>query len=63
MPIIHLIIVLALVGLLMWLVNTYVPMQPPYKQIMNIVVIVAVILWLLSVFGVLGGLGTVPRVQ
>lgn len=61
MPIINLIVVLAVVGLLMWLINTYIPMAEPYKKIMNIVVIVAVVIWLLNVMGLLGSLGNVPR--
>lgn len=64
MSIITLIVYLALIGLVMWLVNTYIPMQAPYKTIMNVIVIVCVCLWLLNVFGLLdGGLGTVPRVR
>lgn len=53
MTLIHLIIVLAVVGLLLWLVNQYIPMEARIKSILNVVVIIAVILWLLSVFGVL----------
>jgi uncharacterized BrkB/YihY/UPF0761 family membrane protein len=52
MPIIQLIIVLAIIGVIMWLINTYLPMAEPWKKILNIVVIVATVLWLLSVFGV-----------
>lgn len=52
---IHLIIVLALIGFLMWLVNTYVPMPALYKTIFNWVVIALLVLWLLSVFGLLDG--------
>lgn len=53
MSIITLIIVLVLVGVILWAINTYIPMQPNIKQILNIVVIIAVVLWLLSVFGIL----------
>jgi len=52
MPVIQLIVVLVVIGVLMWLVNTYVPMAEPYKKILNVVVVIAVVLWLLSVFGV-----------
>lgn len=41
------------VGILLWAINTYIPMEPRIKQIMNIVVILLVIFWLLQVFGVL----------
>jgi hypothetical protein len=56
MPIIHLIIVLVAVGVILWLVNNYIPMDGKIKRILNIVVIIAVIIWLLSVFGVIGSL-------
>ncbi len=57
MNIIGLIVTLAVIGLLLYLVNTYIPMAAPIKQIINIIVLVAVVLWLLSVFGLLGGGG------
>ena len=59
MPIISLIVILVVIGVLMWIVNTYIPMQEPIKKIMNIVVVIAVVLWLLSVFGVLGNISTI----
>jgi len=58
MPIINLIIVLAVVGLILWAVNSYIPMQPTIKKILNIVVIIALVIWLLSVFGVVGNVTT-----
>lgn len=54
MSLITVIITLIVVGLLLWLVNNYIPMDGKIKQILNVVVVVAVILWLLSVFGLLG---------
>jgi hypothetical protein len=54
MSLISLVIVLIVVGLLLWLANTYIPMDAKIKNIMNVVVVIAVVLWLLSVFGVLG---------
>ncbi len=62
MPLIHLIIVLVVVGVLLWLVNTYVPMDAKIKQILNIVIVIAVVLWLLSAFGLLGVISEVPVV-
>lgn len=56
MPLIQLVIVLVVVGVVLWLINTYIPMQATIKKILNVVVIIVVILWLLSVFGVLGSL-------
>jgi hypothetical protein len=58
MPIINLIIILAVIGILMWLVNTYLPIAEPWKKILNVVVIIATILWLLNVFGIFTGLGS-----
>ena len=52
MPLIDLIVVLMVVGLLLWLINTYVPMDGRIKNILNVVVIIAVVLWLLEVFGI-----------
>ena len=54
---INVLITLVVVGVLLWLVNTYIPMDAKIKQILNIVIIIAVVLWLLRAFGVLGGLG------
>jgi hypothetical protein len=59
MPLISLVVVLIVVGVLLWAVNAYIPMQPTIKKIINVVVILAVVLWLLSVFGVLGSIDTV----
>lgn len=59
MPLINLVIVLIVIGVLLWLVNTYIPMDRKIKQIMNIVVVIIVVIWLLQVFGVLGSLGNV----
>ena len=56
MPLIQVVIVLVVVGVILWLINRYVPMQSTIKNILNVVVIIAVVLWLLSVFGVLGSL-------
>jgi len=65
MSLISLVVTLIVVGVLLWLVNTYIPMDAKIKKILNIVVVIAVVLWLLNVFGVIGGLGTiqVPRVD
>jgi len=54
MPLVQLIIALVVVGVILWAVNTYIPMDATMKKILNVVVVLAVVLWLLSVFGVLG---------
>jgi len=59
MPLINLIIVLVVIGVLLWVVNNYIPMDHKIKSIVNIVVVVAVVLWLLKAFGVLDSLGNV----
>jgi hypothetical protein len=59
MPLLSLIIVLIVVGLLMYLVNNYLPMDANIKRILNVVVIVIVVVWLLQVFGVLDSINTV----
>ncbi|GAA4762622.1 Thivi_2564 family membrane protein [Novosphingobium ginsenosidimutans] len=57
MPLINVIIVLIVVGVVLWLINNYLPMDGKIKNILNWVVVIAVILWLLRAFGVLGSLG------
>ena len=59
MPLINLVVVLIVVGVLLWLVNAYIPMDGKIKKILNIVVVIAVVLWLLQAFGVLGSLSSV----
>jgi hypothetical protein len=59
MSLITIVITLIIAGVLLWLVNTYIPMDGKIKKILNIVVVVVVVLWLLNVFGVLGHLGNV----
>jgi len=51
MPLLQLVMVLIVVGVLLWLVNRFVPMQGTIKSILNAVVVIAVVLWLLNVFG------------
>ena len=56
MPLISLVVVLIVVGVLLWLINTYIPMDGKIKSILNAVVVIAVVIWLLQVFGLLGSL-------
>jgi hypothetical protein len=55
MTLIGLIISLVIVGLILWLINTLLPIDPKIKTIINVIVLIVVCLWLLQVFGVLGG--------
>lgn len=59
MPLISLVITLMVVGLLLWAINTYIPMDPKIKSILNVVVVVVVVLWLLQAIGVIGSLESV----
>lgn len=56
MPIFNLLIVMIVVGVLLWLVNTYIPMDRKIKNILNVVVVVALVIWLLQAFGLLDSL-------
>jgi len=56
MPIINIVVTLIVVGILLWLVNRYIPMAGSIKKILNVVVVVAVVLWLLNAFGILNSL-------
>ena len=60
-----LVITLIVIGVLLWLVNNYIPMDGKIKQILNIIVVICVVVWLLSAFGVLGHTGDiqVPQVR
>jgi hypothetical protein len=59
MPLISLIVTLVVVGVILWLINNYLPIDGTIKKILNVVVVIVVILWLLTVFGVLGPLSSV----
>ena len=59
MPLMNLVITLIVVGVLLWLVNRFIPMQGNIKSILNAVVVIAVVLWLLDVFGLFHGLGRI----
>jgi hypothetical protein len=59
MPLIHVIVVLIVVGVLLWLINRFIPMAGSIKSILNAVVVIAVVLWLLNAFGMLSYLSTI----
>lgn len=56
MPILNIVLVLIAVGVVLWLINKYIPMQNTIKNILNAVVVIAVVIWLLKVFGIWGSL-------
>ena len=57
MPILTILIVLIVVGVILYLINNYVPMDRKIKSILNVVVVIVVIMWLLKAFGLLSSLG------
>ena len=59
MPLVHVVLVLIVVGVLLWLVNSYIPMAGSIKSILNAVVVIAVVLWLLSVFGLMSEISNI----
>jgi len=59
MPLINIALVIIVVGVLLWVVNKYIPMEEKIKQILNIVVVIAVVLWLLRAFGLFAYLSTI----
>jgi uncharacterized membrane protein YhdT len=64
MSLISLAVTLIVIGVLLWLVNTYIPMDGKIKKILNVVVVVCVVMWLLFAFGILNHSGDirVPRI-
>jgi hypothetical protein len=63
MSLISLIGVLIVIGVLLWLINTYLPMDGKIKSILNAVVVIAVVLWLLQVFGIIGSVGSLNNIR
>lgn len=59
MPLLQIVIALIVVGVLLWLVNRFIPMQGTIKSILNGVVIIVVVLWLLNVFGLFHSLSRI----
>ena len=59
MSLLSIVLTLIVVGILLWLVNSYIPMDGKIKNILNIVVVIAIVLWLLQAFGVLSALNGV----
>ena len=56
MTLVDIVLVLVVVGLILWLVNTYVPMAGGIKSLLNVVVFVVVMIWVLQVFGLVGAI-------
>jgi hypothetical protein len=54
MTLVDIVIVLVVVGLILWLINTYIPMAGGIKSLLNVVVFVVVLVWVLQIFGIIG---------
>ncbi|MGC2109712.1 MAG: Thivi_2564 family membrane protein [Candidatus Korobacteraceae bacterium] len=59
MPLVQVVLVLIVVGVLLWLVDRFIPMAGSIKSILNAVVVIAVVLWLLNIFGLLHSLSSI----
>ena len=59
MPLLQVVMTLIVVGVLLWLVNRFIPMASSIKSILNAVVVIAVVLWLLNIFGLLSSLSNI----
>lgn len=59
MPLLTIIVVLIVVGVLLWLINAYIPMDAKIKRLLNIVVVIILVVWLLKAFGLFAALSTV----
>lgn len=59
MSLISLIITIVVVGILLWAINSFIPMEGRVKSILNVVVIIVLVLWLLQGFGIIGSVGDI----
>ncbi len=59
MPLMQVLLTLIVVGVLLWLVNRFIPMAGSIKSILNAVVVIAVVLWLLNAFGLIHSLSRI----
>jgi len=59
MPLINLVAILIVIGVLLWLVNRFIPMAGSIKSILNAVVVIVVVFWLLNVFGLIHSLSRI----
>ena len=54
MNLMNIVLILVIAGLVMWLINTYIPMAAGIKSLLNVLVFVVLLIWVLQVFGVIG---------
>jgi hypothetical protein len=54
MPLLNIVVVLVVIGVVLWLINSFIPMASSIKSILNVVVVVAVVVWVLKAVGLWG---------
>jgi len=59
MPLLTIVLTLIIIGVVLWAINTFIPMAKPIKTILNVVVVIVVCLWLLQVFGLIGSINSI----
>lgn len=59
MPLLNVFIVIIVAGVILWLINTYIPMDAKIKRILNALAVIILVIWLLQVFGILGSLKSI----
>ena len=59
MPLLTVVLTLIVIGVILWLINTFIPMQGTIKSILNAVVVIVVVLWLLQGYGIIGHSGDI----
>ena len=61
MDLVQIVVVLVIIGVILWLINQYIPMSPPIKTVINVLVILFLCLWLLRISGIMGTLYIGPK--
>ncbi len=56
MTLVNIVVILVVVGLVMWLINSYIPMAAAIKSLLNIIVFVVLLIWILQTFGLIGAI-------
>jgi hypothetical protein len=56
MTLVNIVVVLVVIGLLMWLINSFIPMAAGIRTLLNLVVFIVVLIWLLRIFGLIGAI-------
>ena len=59
MSLLTVLVVLIIAGVVLWLINNYIPMDRKIKTILNVVVVIVIVIWLLQTFGLIGSLSNV----